>query len=172
MTVTTNINAALSVNTWVYTAFQFILNRPPKNYFVLGQSALHWASMTNNLPLLRALLQAGACPDLDDMSSYTALHFSVLRHHTACARALLEAGANPNARRLTGQYHVIIYTQEQIKVQPLYFIIIYNIFFCYWSILGFGGRGVLYTNIHWLLDYYIYYTFGSNVLLVPDNHYH
>src|SRR5206468_11464166 len=58
-------------------------------------SALNLAAFTNNGPVARVLLDAGADPNSNG-SGHTPLHAAVLRGDVATVKALLAKGANPN----------------------------------------------------------------------------
>ena len=63
-----------------------------------GQTALMWAAAENHVPVVSALIDAGAAVDARSKGGFTPLRFAVRRGHLKVVRLLLAAGANPNTR--------------------------------------------------------------------------
>ncbi|MBI4266338.1 MAG: ankyrin repeat domain-containing protein [Acidobacteria bacterium] len=95
------------------------------------QTALMWAADEGHLDVIRALLEAGAAPDLKahvnqldrehadhPSGGFTALMFATRNGHEEAVRMLMEAGANPNLtngddqNRLSGATALIIAIQN------------------------------------------------------------
>jgi hypothetical protein len=67
-----------------------------------GASALHYAVMKGEMPLVSLLLQRGADVNSRTKSGTTPLHTAVLYKHTEIAEYLIEKGADINARSASG----------------------------------------------------------------------
>lgn len=65
-------------------------------------TALHLAVHNGHLPVVRALLQAGADGDAPTKAGHTPLHYAVMVDQVEIAQALLEAGADPNSANARG----------------------------------------------------------------------
>ena len=63
-----------------------------------GQTALMWAAAENHVPVVSALIDAGAAVDARSKGGFTPLRFAVRRGHLEVVRLLLAAGASPNTR--------------------------------------------------------------------------
>jgi ankyrin repeat protein len=59
-----------------------------------GLAALHWASRTGSVDMVRALLAADANVRATDRRGFTALHFAAYEGKTKCLRALIECGVD------------------------------------------------------------------------------
>lgn len=68
-----------------------------------GSTALHWASLGNDLEVVNLLLRAGANPNATTDLGVTPLWPACLNGNAAMVRRLLEAKANPNAALLLGE---------------------------------------------------------------------
>ena len=68
-----------------------------------GMTALHWAALNGDVPMINALLGAGAKADpVTRLGSYTPLHLASARGHGAAVVRLLDAGSNAKAVTGTG----------------------------------------------------------------------
>lgn len=68
-----------------------------------GDSALHLASNHANVPIIEALLEAGADVNIgQEFNGWTALMEAVVRDNLQIAETLIKAGADVNARDQTG----------------------------------------------------------------------
>lgn len=68
-----------------------------------GIAALREAATGGNLPIVQALIRAGADIDVADSYNMTPLMLAILNGHTDVAFALIKAGANVNAKDKSGQ---------------------------------------------------------------------
>jgi uncharacterized protein len=68
-----------------------------------GSTALHWASLRNDVEMADLLLRAGANPNATTDLGVTPLWPACLNGNVAMVRLLLEAKANPNAALLLGE---------------------------------------------------------------------
>jgi ankyrin repeat protein len=66
-----------------------ILGTSLDSYNKLKQTPLHLAVLTGNLPLVRALVSAGASPSAVDRNGLTCVHHAVQLSNTDCLRCLL-----------------------------------------------------------------------------------
>ncbi|KAH8026686.1 hypothetical protein HPB51_024185 [Rhipicephalus microplus] len=69
---------------------------------IIGERKLRIAAITNQIPLVRRLLETGVNPCAADERSRTALHFAACKGHLDIIKMLLEHGANPNQRDIVG----------------------------------------------------------------------
>ncbi|XP_049273971.1 ankyrin repeat domain-containing protein 54 isoform X2 [Rhipicephalus sanguineus] len=69
---------------------------------IIGERKLRIAAITNQIPLVRRLLETGVNPCAADERSRTALHFAACKGHLEIIKMLLEHGANPNQRDIVG----------------------------------------------------------------------
>ncbi len=67
-----------------------------------GNTALYYASQSNNLPLAEALLQSGARADTRNSGNNTALHVAMQRNERAIASLLMAYRADIHAVNLQG----------------------------------------------------------------------
>lgn len=64
-----------------------------------GMTAMHWAAQTGHVPILQALVNAGAAIDpVTRIGSYTPLHIASGQANSAIVKSLVEAGADVKAR--------------------------------------------------------------------------
>ncbi|HWB84959.1 MAG TPA: ankyrin repeat domain-containing protein [Bryobacteraceae bacterium] len=68
-----------------------------------GMTALAWAAMRTNLDVARALLKAGANPDLANVIGVTPLVLAIQNGSDPLVRLLLESGAHANVSRTSGE---------------------------------------------------------------------
>jgi protein DGCR14 len=83
---------------------------------------LHHAVAAGRVDLLRALLAAGARPDVQDELGQPVLHAAVQRDHLALVGLLLKAGADPGATgadRTTALHVAAVYASAEICRQLL-----------------------------------------------------
>ncbi|KAJ7547407.1 hypothetical protein O6H91_08G084400 [Diphasiastrum complanatum] len=73
-----------------------------------GQTALHLASIANDVKMVKIILDAGVDVDVRDIHSTTALHVALARGSNECVGLLLERGANCNVQDDEGNtaFHV------------------------------------------------------------------
>lgn len=69
---------------------------------IIGERKLRIAAITNQIPLVRRLLETGVNPCAADERSRTALHFAACKGHLEIIKMLLEHGADPNQRDIVG----------------------------------------------------------------------
>uniref|UniRef100_A0A224YSC2 Ankyrin repeat domain-containing protein 54 n=1 Tax=Rhipicephalus zambeziensis TaxID=60191 RepID=A0A224YSC2_9ACAR len=69
---------------------------------IIGERKLRIAAITNQIPLVRRLLETGVNPCAADERCRTALHFAACKGHLEIIKMLLEHGANPNQRDIVG----------------------------------------------------------------------
>ena len=75
-----------------------------------GRTALHWAALRANLPILRLLLRARVEIEATDNEGKTALHFATMSRSQRCIELLLLAGAN-------------VFAKDHIGYQPLHWTV-------------------------------------------------
>jgi ankyrin repeat protein len=63
-----------------------------------GSRPLHWATWSNQEPLVKLLLQRGAKASAQQRNGETPLHFAAVNGREQIVRALLKHGAEPNAK--------------------------------------------------------------------------
>ncbi len=71
-----------------------------------GLAPLHWAGMRSKAPaIVKALLAAGADPDVRDKRGRTTLHYAAAKDKVLLevVEALLDSGADPAARDIEGK---------------------------------------------------------------------
>ncbi|KAH4986916.1 hypothetical protein HBH69_015840 [Parastagonospora nodorum] len=76
------------------------LNTPASRY---GGTALHGAVCRNHIPIVRALLEAGADAGQSDWDKVTPLHTAAVEGYVDCAILLLQYGADRNALDKAGE---------------------------------------------------------------------
>lgn len=69
----------------------------------MGGTALAWAVIRNNAPVVKQLLAAGADPNLADVNGVGPLALAVASDARDIVALLLDKGANPNAARASGE---------------------------------------------------------------------
>jgi ankyrin repeat protein len=72
-----------------------------------GTTALHWASLRNNIEIADLLIRAGADPDPANDYGVTPLWLACTNRSTKMVEKLLQAGANANAAMWTGETALI-----------------------------------------------------------------
>ncbi|KAL0106686.1 hypothetical protein PUN28_015320 [Cardiocondyla obscurior] len=85
------------------------------------QRKMRLAATTNNVTLMKRLLQFGISPNNHDEHGRTPLHISACRGYTEIVRLLLENGADPNQRDCIGNtpLHLATVNSKLSVVQPL-----------------------------------------------------
>lgn len=68
-----------------------------------GRSALHWASLCNNVPIIEQLIEARAELDVTDKEGQSPLHIATINGNRASVEKLIEAGANLDLIDNSGQ---------------------------------------------------------------------
>jgi ankyrin repeat protein len=68
-----------------------------------GRTPLHWAADLGHAAAVRALLAAGADPDVQDAEGMTPLHCAAVCEHRVVCELLLAAGADAHLQDADGE---------------------------------------------------------------------
>lgn len=88
---------------------------------LISERKLRIASITNQIPLVRKLLERGVDPCAADERRRTALHFAACKGHLTILKMLLEQGADPNQRDVVGNtaLHLAVCTSHTEVITEL-----------------------------------------------------
>ena len=87
-----------------------------------GMTPLHWAAFQENVPALRALLQARADVEARDNSERTALHWGARSGNQRCVELLLIAGSDVHAKDRFGYqalHYAMLFTDNKELLDTL-----------------------------------------------------
>jgi ankyrin repeat protein len=87
----------ISQVTHLLRASQGWMNQPLKAVDTDGRTALHWASLSGHMEIVKALVSQGADPSALDNCGRTALHLAATRGHVDVVELLLAANCDIHA---------------------------------------------------------------------------